>query len=177
MKCAMIKRFLPSWLLCCLLLAGCSSIEAATDDGNVSQAVDLYDASDAQAGEWTQAEILHEASLDKAHRLNTLEESSFGLSDEILVSPCDIGRDQIHAEMTVKGTIAFLDGTNPNGLFLSVEDAGCHMGLWVEKSIWHDWDPAAQDLLQFGQEVFLRGVLTSYPGELILEVNKPPLSP
>jgi hypothetical protein len=174
MKWAMPKRSLASWLLCCLLLASCSSLGVATNDGDVLREVDLVDISNAQGGDWIQAEIAHETRPVQVYSPNRMEEASF---NRIVVSPCEITRDQIHGEIAVKGTIAFLDGTNPNGLFLDVEDAGCHIGLWVEKSTWHTWDSSVQDLLQFNQEVILHGFLTSYPGELILEVSKPPLSP
>lgn len=92
----------------------------------------------------------------------------------IHMTPCEITSGNVGDSVRLSGYISFIDYSDPNGQFAELDGDGCRAGLWVDLEEILAWPADAQALFQVSASVIVEGTLTSFDGEMILELNIPP---
>lgn len=90
------------------------------------------------------------------------------------ITPCQVETTQVGELLSVRGQIDFIDTNDPGGLFIEISDgADCRLGTWTMIQEWSSWGNDLQSQVIQGAQVEFHGRLTSFDGELILEVDAP----
>lgn len=93
-------------------------------------------------------------------------------TEEILqsISPCQVDSTMVGGPLKVAGQIEFIDRGDPQGLFIGLTDQGCMLGIFVENTAFEQWEVNQQAAITEGNSMEFIGTLTSFGGELVLEV-------
>ena len=88
--------------------------------------------------------------------------SSLELPDGVL-TPCDVETEPLGSIVEVGGEIRFIDDSFPDELYADLEADGCRIGLTVKTGTMQSWGAEAEDALQMGAQLVIRGRLDEIP--------------
>ena len=86
---------------------------------------------------------------------------------------CDVGHSLVGQTVTKTGTIVFIDASDQSGQFADLTGGGCSVGVWADQDQIAGWPSDARSLWLEGVPVVVEGKLTSFGGEVILEISAP----
>jgi len=95
----------------------------------------------------------------------------------LLGMECDLSHVAYLDDLRVEGEIIFVDDRAAAGLYAELDQDGCSVRIWVERTRWDTWSAAEQGLFSVGETVVLEGILTDVLHEPFLDLSIPPAQP
>lgn len=95
----------------------------------------------------------------------------------LIGTACDLSHVDYLDDLRVEGEIVFVDDNAAAGLYAELDQDGCSVRIWVERTRWDTWSAAEQALFYVGETVALEGILTDVLHEPFLDLSLPPVRP
>jgi hypothetical protein len=121
-----------------------------------------------------EGELVVELSQPPAAPESAPDASPTPTAGQSIQSPCDMTSERVGSSVRVGGTVAFVNGGEPDGTYADLEHQGCRVGVWVAQEGWSEWSDEQRGLFRVGQRVVVEGRLTSFEDKLIVDVTTAP---
>ena len=109
------------------------------------------------------------------------QQPEYADEDSYHYSPCSLSTEMVGQSVKAVGEIAFVDDTDPEGIYADLEEESCRVGIWVSMEQLQGWTDNIEDNFIIGAKIAVAGLLTEVPmparpedKQLVIELSSLP---
>ncbi|MFC1913575.1 hypothetical protein ACFLX7_05245 [Chloroflexota bacterium] len=109
------------------------------------------------------------------------QQPEYADEDSYHYSPCSLSTEMVGQSVKAVGEIAFVDNTDPDGVYADLEEDSCRVGIWVSMEQLQEWTESMEGNFVIGAKIAVAGLLTEVPmparpedKQLVIELSSLP---